>query len=329
MIYDIEFNSAGQVASSAILEAARIAEQKGFGRVWKGESNGRDPTAILAAIAVVTERIGLGTAVVHIFARTPVETGMYAATMDELSGGRFVLGLGVANRTLARWHGLETSHPLKRAEEYIALVRKVFAAERLEVAGEYYSSHNFRMEFKPPSGRLEILLACLGPRMAQVAGRIADGALTNMASPERISFIADNLAKGAEEAGRDPHELEVVAKVRVSLNRDIENAKNSLRRVVAYYALALHYKDALSQMGLGQEVERINEAYIKSGFGEAASAVTDEMLERTPVLAATTVDDIKHGLERYDHCGASRIVVAYVPSGTKSSVETVDFVKSW
>ena len=146
MIYDVEFNSAGQVPSAGILEAAKVADEKGFGTVWKGESNSRDPIALLPAIAAVTKKIRLGTAVVHIYARTPVEAGIYSATMDELSNGRFVLGLGVANETLASWHGLKSGHPLKRAEEYIGVVRKVFAAESLQSMGEYFSSENFRLE---------------------------------------------------------------------------------------------------------------------------------------------------------------------------------------
>ena len=94
MKIDIEFNSAGHVPSSGILEAAQLAEQKGFGAVWKGESNSRDPVVLLAAIAARTSRIELGTAVYHIFARTPVTLGYLAATLNELSLGRFILGLG-------------------------------------------------------------------------------------------------------------------------------------------------------------------------------------------------------------------------------------------
>jgi 5,10-methylenetetrahydromethanopterin reductase len=329
MIYDIEFNSAGQVPTSGILAAAKLAEQNGFGRVWKGESNSRDPTAILPAIAAITKRIGLGTAVIHIFARTPVETGIYAATMDELSNGRFVLGLGVANGTLAGWHGLETSHPLKRAEEYISIVRKVFAAERLDVEGEYFSSRNFKMEFKPPNSHLPILLASLGPKMAQLAGRVADGAVVNMADTGRIRFVTENAAIGAEEAGKDKSKLEIVAKVRVSLNEDIEMAKDALKKVVTFYSLAQHYRDMLVQMGLGEEVKRIQESYKQSGFKATAKTVSDEMLGKIPVVAATNIGDLKRGLKKYDDCGASRIIVAYVPSTKQSSEETIKFVKLW
>ena len=329
MIYDVEFNSAGQVPSAGILQAAKVAVEKGFGTVWKGESNSRDPVAILPAIAAVTKRVRVGTAVIHIYARTPVETGIFAATMDELSNGRFVLGLGVANETLASWHGLKASHPLKRAEEYIGIVRKVFAAEKLQVQGEYYSSSNFRMEFKPPGTHLQIILAALGPKMGQLAGRLADGAILNMADPGRIAFVAGNLAAGAKEAGRDPKSLEIVAKVRVSLNDDIEKSKDALKKVVTFYSLAMHYRDMLAEMGLGEEVKKIQDTYKTAGFKAAAKVVTDDMLSKIPVVPATSMKELKRGLEKYDASGASRIIVAYVPSTEKSTEETIRFISSW
>ena len=329
MIYDVEFNSAGQVPSAGILEAAKVADEKGFGTVWKGEANSRDPIALLPAIAAETTRIRVGTAVVHIYARTPVEAGIYAATMDELSSGRFVLGLGVANETLASWHGLKSGHPLKRAEEYIGIVRRVFAAERLQSQGEYYSSNNFRLEFKPPNVHLRIILAALGPKMGQLAGRIADGAIINMADQGRIGFVAENLAIGAKETGRNPKDLEIIAKVRVSLNEDIEFAKSALKKVVTFYSLALHYRDMLVEMGLGDEVKKIQETYKQSGFKAASKVVTDDMLSRIPVVPAASMDELKKGLRKYDRSGANRIIVAYVPSTEKSTEETIRFISSW
>ena len=284
---------------------------------------------ILPAIAALTNRIKVGTAVIHIFARTPVETGIMAATLDELSSGRFVLGRGVANETLASGHGLETGHPLKRAEEYITIVRKVFAAERLNIKGKYYSSNNFKLEFKPPNSHLPIILACLGPKMAQLAGKICDGAIINMADTGRIKFVAENLAKGASEAGRDASNLEIVAKVRVSINKDIEKAKDALKKVVTFYSLAAHYRDMLAEMGLQKEIAEIQENYKKSGFKAAAKAVSDDMLTRIPVVPATNMKDLKQGLKKYDTCGATRILVAYVPSTETSTQETIDFISQW
>ena len=183
------------------MAAAKIADEKGFETLWKGESNSRDPTALLPAVAAVTSRIKLGTAVIHIHARTAVETAIYSATLDELSQGRFVLGLGVANVNLAGWHGLQADRPQTRVEEYITIFRKVIARERLNVQGKYYSSNNFRLEFEPCRARIPIILASLGPKMAKLAGRTCEGVIMNMADPERIKFVSSNMAEGAKEAG--------------------------------------------------------------------------------------------------------------------------------
>jgi alkanesulfonate monooxygenase SsuD/methylene tetrahydromethanopterin reductase-like flavin-dependent oxidoreductase (luciferase family) len=329
MIYDVEFNSAGQVPSSGIVAAAKLADEKGFGTLWKGESNSRDPAALLPAVAATTKKIRIGPAVMHIHARTAVETAIYSATLDELSQGRFVLGLGVANVNLAGWHGLQADHPLTRAEEYITIFRKVIAREKLNVQGKYYSSKNFRLEFEPCRGRIPIILASLGPKMAKLAGRMCEGVMMNMADPERIKFVASNMAEGAKEAGRDPADLEVVAKVRVSLNEDIEKAKNALKKVVTFYSLAPHYRDMLKQMGLPKEVERIQETYKVSGFKAAAKTVTDEMLGKIPIVAATSMKELRQGVKKYDTSGATSIVIAYVPSTEQSAEETIQFVRSW
>jgi len=329
MIYDVEFNSAGQVPSSGILAAGKIADERGFGTLWKGESNSRDPAALLPAVAAMTKKIRIGPAVMHIHARTAVETAIYSATLDELSQGRFVLGLGCANVNLAGWHGLQGDHPLTRTEEYITIFRKVIAREKLNVQGKYYSSKNFRLEFEPYRARVPIILASLGPKMAKLAGRMCEGVMMNMADPGRIKFVASNMEEGAKEAGRDPADLEVVAKVRVSVNEDIEKAKNALKKVVTFYSLAPHYRDMLTQMGLPKEVERIQETYKASGFKAAAKTVTDEMLEKIPIVPATSMKELRQGVKKYDTSGATSIVIAYVPSTEQSAEETIRFVKSW
>jgi alkanesulfonate monooxygenase SsuD/methylene tetrahydromethanopterin reductase-like flavin-dependent oxidoreductase (luciferase family) len=329
MIYDVEFNSAGQVPSSGILAAGKIADERGFGTLWKGESNSRDPAALLPAVAAMTKKIRIGPAVMHIHARTAVETAIYSATLDELSQGRFVLGLGCANVNLAGWHGLQGDHPLTRVEEYITIFRKVIAREKLNVQGKYYSSKNFRLEFEPYRARVPIILASLGPKMAKLAGRMCEGVMMNMADPGRIKFVASNMAEGAKEAGRDPADLEVVAKVRVSVNEDIEKAKNALKKVVTFYSLAPHYRDMLAQMGLPKEVERIQETYRASGFKAAAKTVTDEMLGKIPIVPATSMKELRQGVKKYDTSGVTSIVIAYVPSTEQSAEETIQFVKSW
>ena len=112
MKLDIEFNSGAQLPMDAIPALARAAEDSGFDCAWGGEANNKDPTVMLAAVGAVTTRLKLGTAVYHMLGRTPVSMALHAAGLDELSGGRFLFGLGISNPTIANWHGVEFDHPL-------------------------------------------------------------------------------------------------------------------------------------------------------------------------------------------------------------------------
>ena len=119
MIYDIELNSAAHYPVSGIVELSPLIEQAGFGAFWKGESNSTDPLVLLSGIAARTRKLNVGTAIYHIYGRSPVTLGVQSATLQDLSGGRLLLGLGVANKTIASWHGGTFDRPLPRAREYI------------------------------------------------------------------------------------------------------------------------------------------------------------------------------------------------------------------
>lgn len=329
MKVDIEFNSAGHVPSPGILEAAQIAEDKGFGAIWKGESNSRDPVVLLAAIAARTSRIELGTAVYHIFARTPVTAGYLGATLNELSRGRFILGLGCANPALASWHGTTYDKPVGRMREYIDIVRKAYAGAKMESQGKYFSSKGFKLSF-PTEQPLRVFMAALGPQMTRLAGQIADGVITNMANPEQVTAIAASVRAGAVEAGRDPSALDVVVKVRCAVNGDLKMAKSALKNIATFYSLADGYKQMLAdRMGLAAEIRAINETWRAKGFKEATRQVTDEMLARVPMIPATSTAQVKEGLKPYFTAGATRVIVPYVPSTQRPIEETLEFVRSW
>lgn len=151
MIFDTEFNSAAQIPMHICVRAAELAEERGFGCVWKGESNSRDPMVLLAAYAERTSRIELGTAIYHIYGRSPITMAIQAASLNELCDGRFIFGVGVGNPIIAAWHGETYDRPLRRIREYIEIVRAAYAGERVDYAGECFSStRGFRLAFEPP-----------------------------------------------------------------------------------------------------------------------------------------------------------------------------------
>ncbi len=329
MKLDIEFNSAGQVPSSGILQAAVLAEEKGFGAVWKGESNSRDPVVILSSIAARTTRIELGTAVYHIFGRSPVTAGILSAVLNELSGGRFILGLGVAGPVLAEWHGKTYEKPIRQMREYVEIVRRAYAGEKLDVAGAYFSSRGFKLAFTCDHP-LRLYMAALGPQMTHLAGSIADGVIINMANPTVVAEVAEGTRAAAREAGRDADVFAVVAKVRCAINDDLAAARAALKKVLTFYSLAAGYKEMLThRMGLGREVQMINEIWRVKGFKEAARQVPDEMLNSVPMVAATSPAEVRDAIQPYFAAGANRLIVAYVPSTKQPIEETLEFVRAW
>jgi len=138
-----------------------LAEQRGFGCVWKGESNSRDPIVLLSAMAAQTGRIELGTAIYHMFGRSPVSLAIQAATLNDLSRGRLILGLGIANPTIAAWHGYEFDRPLRQLREYVDVLRQVYSGRKTEYAGDFYRVNGFKLAFDPPPYPLRVWLAAL------------------------------------------------------------------------------------------------------------------------------------------------------------------------
>lgn len=330
MIYDIEINSAAHYPAADVIELAGLAEKVGFGAFWKGESNSTDPMVLLSAAASRTEGIKLGTAIYHIYGRSPVTLGIQAATLQDLSGGRLLLGLGVANKSIAGWHGGIFDRPLRRAREYIEIVRKVAAGERVEYEGEIYQTgKRFQLSWKPSHPSFPIYLAGLGPQMTKLVGKIADGVFINMATPAKIREIAGRVREGAKEAGRDPNKIEIIAKCRVSLNPDRALARSKLRQVLTFYNLADHYSDMLKGLGFEAEVNEIQNAFQQGGFKAAMAALSDRYMDRLPVVPGTSIAEIKERLIPFKEAGATRLVIPYVPVTEPAVEDARRFLQAW
>jgi alkanesulfonate monooxygenase SsuD/methylene tetrahydromethanopterin reductase-like flavin-dependent oxidoreductase (luciferase family) len=334
VIYDIELNSAAHYPVSGIVELSPLIEQAGFGAFWKGESNSTDPLVLLSGIAARTRTLNVGTAIYHIYGRSAVTLGIQSATLQDLSGGRLLLGLGVANKTIASWHGGTFDRPLRRAKEYIDIVRKTAAGERLEYQGEVYSTTQpglptFQLSWKPSHPSFPIYLAGLGPQMTRLVGQISDGVFINMATPATIREIASRVRAGAVEAGRDPKQIKIIAKVRVSLHSDRAMARSRLRQVLTFYNIADHYRDMLKASGFETEVNAIQEAFKAGGFKAASKLMTDDYMDKLPVIPATSVKEIKERLQPFVEAGVDRMIVPYVPVTEPVIEDARRFVEAW
>jgi probable F420-dependent oxidoreductase len=329
MLYDVEFNSSTRYPAPSVVELAEIAEAQGFAAFWEGEANNMDPIVLCSAIAARTRTLLLGTAIYHVFGRSPVTLGIQAATLNDLSGGRFLLGLGPSNPRIASWHGATFDRPIRRMREYIEIVQRVQRGEKVEYHGETYATSGFRLSWRPAYPESPLYLAALGPQMSRLTGRLARGVIVNMADPPQLRKIAAEVRAGAEAAGRNPDSVEIAIKVRCALHPDREQAKTPLRKVLTFYSLAEFYRGMLSDMGWGEEITTIYEGYREGGFNAGMARVTDRMLEGLPLVAATSVDEIRARVAEYEAAGATRIIVTPVPCSDDVVPEVQAFLRAW
>lgn len=329
MLWDVEFDSGAFYPARTDIRLAEIAEERGFDAVWKGESNSTDPLVLLSGMATRTTRIKLGTAIYHVYGRSPVTLGIQTATLNDLSGGRVLLGLGVANKNIAGWHQGTFDRPLRRIREYVEVVRAVASGEKVDYAGELYPVRGFKLSWRPSHPGTRIYYAGLGQQMTTLAGRIADGVILNMANPGKIREIVANVRAGATEAGRDPSAVDVCVKVRVAMNPDRELAKRKLKQVLTFYNISDHYKDMVAGEGFAAEGAAIRAAYADGGFKAAAAAVPDRMLEGLPLVAATSVDEVRERIAPYAEAGATRLNIPFVPCGGDPGAEAETFLRAW
>ena len=225
------------------LSLVQEAERLGYSAVWVGEAYGSDAATVLAWLAAKTERIGLGSGVFQMPGRSPAMTAMTAATIDQLSGGRFLLGLGSSGPQVAEgWHGQRFRAQLARTREYVDVVRKALRREPLSYEGETLTlplpdgpGKTLKLTIAPVQPRIPGYLAALGPKNTELVGAIADGWLPVLFSPDHVGEATRHLAAGAAGAGRRLSDVSITPIVYTSVHDDLERARDALRPLVALY----------------------------------------------------------------------------------------------
>ncbi|OLB92053.1 MAG: LLM class F420-dependent oxidoreductase [Actinobacteria bacterium 13_2_20CM_2_66_6] len=225
------------------LDIAQTAESLGYDSIWTAEAYGSDAATVLAWLAAGTSRIKLGAGIFQIPARSAAMTAMTAATIDNLSGGRMLLGLGSSGPQVSEgFHGVRFGKQLQRTREYVAVVRIALARQKIEFHGETIElplpdgpGKALKLTIRPVQERIPIFLAVLGPKNVALAGEIADGWLPVFFSPEHTKALRGPLEEGAARAGRSLDDFRICPSVNVMIGDDIESARNAMRPILALY----------------------------------------------------------------------------------------------
>jgi len=304
------FISAGKSLDTA-LERVRKADALGFDSVFTTHIAGRDSLTLLTAYAAVSERVRLGTGVVPIFSRTPAAMAQTVATLDEFSGGRAVLGLGVSHRvTVENWYGATIEKPVTQMREYAGIVRAILRAEP-PPEGEFF---NTRFQFMGYQARpdLPIYIAALSPKMLRLAGEIGDGVMLWLCNPAYIrDVVVPEVAEGRKRAGKPLDGFDIVPAVTVALTDDSEGARATMRSELVTYASLPFYRKMLEGSGFGDELAAFDEG-IQAGEVERAKAgLSDRLLEALAGIG--TADDVRAAVERYRDAGATTPSIGGLP----------------
>jgi F420-dependent oxidoreductase-like protein len=286
-------------AAEAVLEAERL----GFDSMWTAEAYGSDALVPLTWWGASTERIKLGTAIVQMSARQPAATAMAAMSLDHLSGGRLILGLGVSGpQVVEGWYGQSFAKPLARTREYIGILRDIWARKGpVTNDGPHYPlplpdgtglGKPLKSSIHPLREDIPIYLAAEGPKNIALAGELCDGWLALFYSPHHDDFYREALAEGFARPGArsNKDDFEVAATVPLIITDDVEAAADAVRPMYALYFGGMGAKgtnfhaDVPIRMGYGAEVEKIQELYLSGKKDEAAAAVPTKLIEQLTLI---------------------------------------------
>jgi F420-dependent oxidoreductase-like protein len=304
------------------LEIVQEAERIGYDSVWAAEAYGSDAATVLAWLAAGTERIGVCSAIFQIPGRSPAMTAMTAATLDQLSDGRFRLGLGPSGPQVSEgWHGVRFGRQLRRTREYVDVVRMALRRERVEYHGETIElplpdgpGKPLKLTISPVQEEIPIYLAAIGPRNVSLAAEIADGWLPIFFSPEHVQEFRPLLEEGAARAGRTLEGFDVAPTVNVLVSDDVDAARDAMRPMLALYVGGMgsreknFYNRLVQRYGFEEAAREVQDLYLDGKKQEAAAALPAELIDLTTLVGPA--DKVRDRLAVYAQAGVGTLSVS-------------------
>ena len=304
------FISVGRSLETA-LQRVEHAERLGYEAVYVTHLAARDSLTVLMAYASRTERVGLGTGVMPIYSRTPVATAQSAVTVDEFSGGRLRLGLGVSHRPVVEgWYGDTIGRPVAEMREYVSVVRAILRGED-PPQGERFRS-GFRFMGYDPRPEVPVYLAALSPAMLRLAGEIADGVVLWLCNPEYIrDVVVPELARGRERAGKGIDGFDVVAAVPSAVTGEPDDARAKLRQdLIPYFSLPF-YRAMIERSGFAEDLRGFDAAMRDGDPAAAADAISARFLESLGAIGDP--EEAAGSVRRFLEAGATSPCIGPVP----------------
>jgi F420-dependent oxidoreductase-like protein len=306
------------------LALVQEAERLGFDSVWTAEAYGSDAATILGWVAQATSRIKIGSAIFQMPGRSPAMTAMTAATLDQLSGGRMILGIGSSGPQVAEgWHGQRFGRQLARTREYVEVVRMALRRERVSYEGETLTlplpdgpGKPLKLTIAPVQEQIPIFLAAIGPKNTALAAEIADGWIPTLFSPEHVAefrpLLEEGFARNGGAKGFD--DFEIAPMVNVMVTDDIDAARNTMRHYVALYVGGMgsrdknFYNSLVQRYGFEDAAREVQDLYLEGKRDEAAAALPGELIDTVTLVGPP--DRVRERLGVFRDAGVGTLMVS-------------------
>ena len=262
-------------------ELVKLADECGYTDGWSFEANSSDAFSPIAAMAMLSSKLRFGTAIVPIYTRSAALIAMTAATVQNLSGGRFVLGLGISSPTIVeQWMSVPYVKTHTRTRETVAAVRAIMNGEKYSVDGKTMRINGFRMDLYQDVPPAPIYLGAQGAAMCRMAGEIGDGLITNFVTTDSLPAMLEHTREGMRSAGKDPSQLDVVCRINVALGEDLATARGLFKRNLAAYITVPGYNKFFKEIGYENEAGKAMELWNRGDRKQALDSLPDEMVEK-------------------------------------------------
>jgi F420-dependent oxidoreductase-like protein len=322
------------------VEIVRAAEGAGFDSVWAAESYGSDVVSVLAWLAPQTETIKLGAAIMQVPARPPAAAAMAGATIDALSGGRFIFGFGPSGPQVSEgWYGVPYDKPWGRTREYIEIVREIIAREgKLEHKGRHYQlpieggtgqGKPLKLNFHPVRNEIPVFVGAIGRKSVEMAAEICDGWIPIFFSADAFEETwGGHLEAGFAKGGRSREDLEVSPSLQVAIDGDTEAARSVVKAGLLLYLGGMgsretnFYVDLTHRFGFGEVADEVQTLYLDGKRDEAYQAIPDELVDATSLVGSE--QEVSARIDKLAAAGVDRLICSPVHMDPAQRLNTIE-----
>lgn len=290
-----------------IMECTKILSQYNPDSIWVPETWGMECCSTMSAVSQIAKKPKIGSSIMNIYSRTPALISMAAATLDTISNGRFVLGLGTSSQAIVdEWHGVEFNRPLARMKEYVEIIRLILSGNKVNYSGKFFQLSNFALLVKPPRNHIPIYLAAINQNMVELTWNIADGVIFYLRPLTELQSVISKM--------QQKKKIDVACQLITCVSEDKDEAIKRAKKTIAFYvSVGKIYREFLTRNGFERETCAIFDEYQKSGLKNNHVEVSDHMVDALSVCG--TPLEVGEKIKRFVKSGVDLPIIQFNPAG--------------